>query len=72
MKFLKKVLDAALRNEVSMRSPMKQKLTLNIDDQLIEEIKILAVREKRSLSDLTEDLYRVRLSRQVKLKTKSK
>ena len=51
---------------------MKQKLTLNIDDQLIEEIKILAVREKRSLSDLTEDLYRVRLSRQVKLKTKSK
>lgn len=52
--------------------PMKQKLTLNIDDQLIEEIKILAVREKRSLSDLTEDLYRERLGRQVKVKVKTK
>jgi hypothetical protein len=30
---------------------MKQKLTLNIDDKLIEEIKVLAVRERRSLSD---------------------
>jgi len=49
---------------------MKQKLTLNIDDQLIEEIKVLAVREKRSLSDLTEDLYRERLDRQVKVKLK--
>jgi hypothetical protein len=51
---------------------MKQKLTLNIDDNLIEEIKILAVREKRSLSDLTEDLYRERLGRQVKVKIKPK
>ena len=32
---------------------MKQKLTLNID-KLIEEITVLAVREKRSLSDLTK------------------
>jgi Family of unknown function (DUF6364) len=51
---------------------MKQKLTLNIDDQLIEEIKVLAVREKRSLSDLTEDLYRERLERQAKVKVKPK
>jgi len=49
---------------------MKQKLTLNIDDKLIEDIKILAVREKRSLSDLTEELYRQRLEGQKKFKTK--
>ena len=51
---------------------MKQKLTLNIDHKLIEEITVLAVREKRSLSDLTEDLYRERLERQVKVKMKTK
>jgi hypothetical protein len=56
----------------SLGVTMKQKLTLNIDDKLIEEIKILAVREKRSLSDLTEDLYRERLERQVRVKLKSK
>ena len=50
---------------------MKQRLTLNIDDKLIEEIKILPVREKRSLSDLTEDLYRERLERQVMVKLKT-
>ena len=51
---------------------MEQKLTLNIDDKLIEEVKVLAVRENRSLSNLTEDLYRERLERQVKVKLKSK
>ena len=47
---------------------MKQRLTLNIDDKLIEEIKVLAVREKRSLSDLTED-HRGRLERQMAAKS---
>jgi hypothetical protein len=37
---------------------VKQKLTLNIDDGLIESMKLLAVRLKRSLSDVTEELYR--------------
>jgi len=42
---------------------MKTKLTLNVDDALIERIKIQAVREKRSLSELTESLYREYLKR---------
>ena len=36
----------------------KQKLTLNVEDSLIEPMKILAVKLKRSLSDITEELYR--------------
>jgi hypothetical protein len=35
----------------------KTKLTLNIDDGLIEPMKLQAVRDKRSLSDITEELY---------------
>ena len=41
----------------------KTKLTLNIDDDLIEKMKIQAVMDKRSLSDLTEQLYRGHLKR---------
>lgn len=37
---------------------MKQKLTLNIDDTLIEKMKIQAVLNRRSVSDITEELYR--------------
>jgi hypothetical protein len=36
----------------------RQKLTLSIDSDLIERIKIQAVREKRDVSDITEDLFR--------------
>jgi Family of unknown function (DUF6364) len=36
----------------------KQKLTLTVDDALIEKIKIQAVKERRSLSAITEELYR--------------
>jgi hypothetical protein len=36
----------------------RQKLTLSVDSDLIERIKIQAVREKRDVSDITEDLYR--------------
>ena len=39
----------------------KTKLTLNVDDDLIEKIKIQAVKEHRSLSDLTEEFYREHL-----------
>ncbi len=46
----------------------KQKLTLTVDDALTEEMKILAVRLKRSLSDITEELYREFLKRQGKKK----
>lgn len=46
----------------------KQKLTLNVDDALTEEMKILAVRLKRSVSDITEELYREFLKRQGKPK----
>jgi len=41
----------------------KQKLTLNVEDSLTEEMKILAVRLKRSLSDITEELYQEFLKR---------
>lgn len=49
----------------------KQKFTLNIDDALIEAIKIQAVRNKRSVSDITEELYREYLKR-AKIKTGAK
>jgi hypothetical protein len=51
---------------------MKQKFTLTIDDALIEKIKIQAVLDKRSVSDITEELYREYLDRQKKGKGKSK
>jgi hypothetical protein len=35
----------------------RRKFTLSIDSDLIEKIKIQAVREKRDVSDITEDLY---------------
>jgi predicted transcriptional regulator len=46
----------------------KKKLTLNVDDALTEEMKILAVRLKRSVSDITEELYREFLKRRGKVK----
>lgn len=34
----------------------KQKFTTTIDDELLERIKIQAIKEKRSVSDLLEEL----------------
>ena len=51
---------------------MKRQLTLTIEDTLTEKIKIQAVRERRSVSDITEELYREYLDRQKKLKGKRK
>jgi len=36
----------------------KSKLTILIDDTVIEAMKIRAVQEKRSVGEITEDLYR--------------
>jgi hypothetical protein len=36
----------------------KQRLTLYVDGSLIEPMKVLSIVEKRSLSELTEALYR--------------
>ncbi len=52
-----------------MKIMVKQKLTLTVDDALIERIKIQAVKDKRSLSDITEELYREYLKRAGKTKT---
>ena len=41
----------------------KTKLTLNIEEALIEEIKIQAIRRKTSVSKITEELYREFLQR---------
>jgi hypothetical protein len=41
----------------------KSKLTLLVEDDLIEQIKIQAVREKRSVGEITEELYREYLKR---------
>ena len=38
---------------------MDTKLTLRLDKDIIEKIKIFASRENKSLSDLTEDLYKI-------------
>ena len=43
---------------------MKQKITLSISDKLVEMIKIQAVLEKRSVSEITEELYGEYLERQ--------
>ncbi len=36
----------------------KRKLTIYVEEALTEEMKVRAVRERRSLSDITEQLYR--------------
>jgi plasmid stability protein len=37
---------------------MKQKINLTLDEKIIEEVKIQAVREHRSVSDIVEELLR--------------
>ena len=51
---------------------MKQKLTLTIEDALTEKMKIRAVLVKRSVSDITEELYKEYLDRQKKVKAKGR
>jgi hypothetical protein len=51
---------------------MKQKFSLTIDDALIEKIKIQAILDKRSVSDITEELYEEYVDRQKKVRGKSK
>jgi hypothetical protein len=41
----------------------KYKLTLTVDPALLEKIKIQAVKDKRSVSDITEELWREYLKR---------
>jgi hypothetical protein len=41
----------------------KQKITLTVDSELVEPMKVLAVMEKRSVSAITEVLYREYLDR---------
>jgi hypothetical protein len=41
----------------------RRKLTLSVDQELIEQIKIRAILEHRDMSDITEDLYRKYLDR---------
>ena len=46
----------------------KMKLTLTIEESLIEQIKIQAILEKKSVSRITEELYREHLDRKAKEK----
>jgi hypothetical protein len=48
---------------------MRKKLSLSIDETLIQQIKVQAVLENRDVSDITEELYREYLDRK-KGKTK--
>jgi len=41
----------------------RKKLTLSIDEQLTESMKIQAVKEKRDVSDIVEQLFREYLKR---------
>jgi hypothetical protein len=41
----------------------KQKLTLTVDPALLEKIKLQAVRDKRSVTNITEELWREYLKR---------
>ena len=47
----------------------KQKLNLTIEDSLIERIKIRALKERRSVSEVTEQLYREYLKGKEKRKS---
>jgi Family of unknown function (DUF6364) len=51
---------------------MRQKLTLSIEDTLVEKIKVQAVLEKRSVSDMTKELCTEYLGRQKRGKGKPK
>ena len=48
---------------------MRQPVTLSIDEELYLEMKLQAVREKRDVSTITEELYREYLKR-LKVKVK--
>ena len=41
----------------------RKKLTLSVDEQLTESIKIQAIKEKRDVSDIVEELFREYLKR---------
>lgn len=41
----------------------KQKITLTVDSEIVEPMKVLAVMERRSVSEITEELYREYLDR---------
>jgi|SoiMethySBSTD1v2_1073268.scaffolds.fasta_scaffold99343_3 predicted CopG family antitoxin len=64
------VLDTTIRVYVSL--DMKQKITLTIQDDLIEKMKLKAVLDKRSVSDITEELYQKWLGTEVNVKIKKK
>jgi len=42
---------------------MRKKLTLSVDEKLTELMKIEAVKEKRDVSDIVEELFREYLKR---------
>jgi hypothetical protein len=63
--------DALTRIRVPSAMPIKL-LNLTLESEVIEEIKIQAVREARSVSDIARELFREYLDRQVKLKVKAK
>ena len=47
---------------------MGKKLTLHIDKEIIEEIKIYAMKNNRSISDITEEIYKQILAEKEKKK----
>ena len=53
-----------------MERIMQTKLTLRLDKEIIEEIKSYALRQRKSLSTLTETLYKTTLNSEEKEKLK--
>ena len=49
---------------------MRQKLTLSIDQKLVQRIKVQAVLENREVSDITEELFEEYLTKIEKKKSK--
>ena len=49
---------------------MRQKLTLSIDQKLVQRIKVQAVLENRDVSDITEELFEEYLTKIEKKKSK--
>ena len=50
----------------------RKPITLSLEQKLITEMKIQSIREERTVSDITEQLYRDYLKRQLKRKGKAK
>ena len=61
-----------IRNFIEILSAMKTKLTLNIDDAVIEKVKAVSKKRKISISAMVENYFESILDLQIRKKTEQK